>query len=173
MDKLVTAAGQPEHALIAKYAGSGPRYTSYPTAPQFSDAFDVASYSDAVRQYSNDPLSLYVHIPFCADICYYCACNKKVTREPGTAARYLAYLRREIAMQAELHGPSRPVKQMHWGGGSPTYLDNSEVTQLMHDLARHFALLDSGHREYSIELDPRTTAPGAELRDEMQMKTRY
>ncbi len=161
MDKLVSAAGQPDHALITKYAGSGPRYTSYPTAPQFSEAFDVSAYAEAMRKQCDGPLSLYVHIPFCNDICYYCACNKIVTREPGTASQYLAYLRREIAMQAELHSGSRPVRQMHWGGGSPTYLENAEVTELMHDLARHFSLMDSGRREYSIELDPRTTAKGA------------
>ena len=166
MDKLVSTNSSvtpPGHdpALVARYAGSGPRYTSYPTAPQFSEDFDVPTYRDAVRGHSDGPLSLYVHIPFCNDICYYCACNKVVTREPGSAARYLAYLRREIAMQSDLHGKHRPVRQLHWGGGSPTYLDNAEITELMHDLAQHFSLMDSGEREYSIELDPRTTAKGA------------
>jgi oxygen-independent coproporphyrinogen-3 oxidase len=161
MDRLVSAPSLQDSALVAKYAGSGPRYTSYPTAPQFRDDFDVASYLEAVRRRDKGPLSLYVHIPFCQDICYYCACNKIVTRKPGTSRRYLEYLSREIAMQAELHGNQRPVRQMHWGGGSPTYLDNAEITELMHDLATRFKLLDSGLREYSIELDPRTTAPGA------------
>ena len=160
MDKLVTNAGQ-DMALIEKYARSGPRYTSYPTAPQFGESFPVDDYLRDARSHQLGSLSLYVHIPFCQDICYYCACNKIVTREPGTAQRYLASLRREIAMQAEIHGKRRPVRQMHWGGGSPTYLDNAEVTELMHDLASHFTLMDSGVREYSMELDPRTTAAGA------------
>ncbi len=161
MDKLVTHSCQQDMALVEKYARSGPRYTSYPTAPQFGEQFPVDSYLTEARGHHLGPLSLYVHIPFCRDICYYCACNKIVTREPGAAQRYLTSLRKEIAMQAELHGKRRPVRQMHWGGGSPTYLDNAQVTELMHDLASHFRLMDSGTREYSVELDPRTTAPGA------------
>jgi oxygen-independent coproporphyrinogen-3 oxidase len=102
-------------------------------------------------------LSLYVHVPFCRDICYYCACNKIVTREAGASRRYLDKLHLEIQLQAELHGSSRPIRQLHWGGGTPTYLDHAELTELMHDLASHFHLLDQGHREYSIEIDPRTT----------------
>ncbi len=161
MDKLVTHPLQQDMALVEKYARSGPRYTSYPTAPQFVDQFPVDDYLADARGQQLGPLSLYVHIPFCRDICYYCACNKIVTREPGAAQRYLASLRKEIALQAQLHGTRRPVRQMHWGGGSPTYLDNAEITELMHDLASHFSLMDSGVREYSVELDPRTTAPGA------------
>jgi oxygen-independent coproporphyrinogen-3 oxidase len=162
MDRLVSAPGSQDPALVKKYAGAGPRYTSYPTAPQFREEFSVPGYLDAVGNSSSDaPLSLYVHIPFCQDICYYCACNKMVTREPGTARRYMDSLSREIRLQSELHGRHRPVRQMHWGGGSPTYLDNAEITELMHELASHFSLLNSGPREYSIELDPRTTAPGA------------
>ncbi len=161
MDKLVEKPGRQDMALVEKYARSGPRYTSYPTAPQFGEQFPLEDYYGDARSHQLGSLSLYVHIPFCHDICYYCACNKIVTREPGAAQRYLGFLRQEIAMQAELHGGRRPVRQMHWGGGSPTYLDNAEVTELMHDLASHFTLLDSGLREYSVELDPRTTAPGA------------
>ncbi|MEM0954009.1 MAG: oxygen-independent coproporphyrinogen III oxidase [Pseudomonadota bacterium] len=157
----MSAHSQPDPALVNKYAGTGPRYTSYPTAPQFSESFDVAAYRSAMRQDRSDPLSLYLHIPFCQDICYYCACNKIVTREPGIASRYLSVLRQEIQMQSKLHGSLRPITQMHWGGGSPTYLENGEVTELMHDLAKNFALMDAGHREYSIELDPRTTNDGA------------
>lgn len=162
MDKLVSAPHSHDTALVKKYAGSGPRYTSYPTAPQFSDDFAVPEYLEEMRgRNSDEPLSLYVHIPFCQDICYYCACNKTVTRAPGTAQRYLDNLREEIRLQSELHGGHRPVRQMHWGGGSPTYLDNAEMTELMHELATHFSLMSGGRREYSIELDPRTTAPGA------------
>ncbi|MEE4659107.1 MAG: oxygen-independent coproporphyrinogen III oxidase [Halieaceae bacterium] len=153
----MSAYTKPDAELVNKYAGTGPRYTSYPTAPQFREDFDIASYRAAMNPDSTEPLSLYLHIPFCQDICYYCACNKIVTREPGTANRYLSALREEMQMQADLHGRKRPISQMHWGGGSPTYLENAEVTQLMHDLAVNFKLLGDGDREYSIELDPRTT----------------
>jgi len=149
-----------EPSLISKYDYSGPRYTSYPTAPQFSDDFSVDNFvSDRAntRLRPDSTLSLYVHVPFCRDICYYCACNKIVTRDPQASRRYLDHLHKEIRQQAELHGASRSVRQLHWGGGTPTYLDHAEMTELMHDLASHFHLLDQGHREYSIEIDPRTT----------------
>ncbi|MEE4278039.1 MAG: oxygen-independent coproporphyrinogen III oxidase [Halieaceae bacterium] len=147
-------------AMAKKYATSGPRYTSYPTAPQFSEEFDLARYLNwqALQERHADPLSLYVHIPFCHDICYYCACNKIVTRREGVARAYLDHLNRELAMQSEVVGRERPVTQMHWGGGTPTYLDDGEITELMHALASNFRLLDKGYREYSIEIDPRTVS---------------
>lgn len=145
-------------ALARKYACRGPRYTSYPAAPNFSDSFPRQRYLD--RQSSTDagtrPLSLYIHVPFCDDICYYCACNKVVTRRPGVASDYLDRLEREIAMQSALFGERRVVTQMHWGGGTPTYLDSGEMTRLMHALSRHFTLQNSEDREYAIEIDPRT-----------------
>ncbi len=146
--------------MARKYATSGPRYTSYPTAPQFSDDFDVQRYVNWQRlgERHADPLSLYVHLPFCHDICYYCACNKIVTRREGVARLYLDHLTRELTMQSEIVGNRRPVTQMHWGGGTPTYLDDGEITELMHGLASHFQLLDRGYREYSIEIDPRTVS---------------
>ncbi|MEP0202120.1 MAG: oxygen-independent coproporphyrinogen III oxidase [Halioglobus sp.] len=146
-------------ALAEKYACQGPRYTSYPTAPHFRDDFNVQQYIDWQMQVSSQesaPLSLYVHIPFCRDICYYCACNKIVTRKKGVAREYLNRLFHEIEIQSRLVGSHRPITQMHWGGGTPTFLDNAEITELMHTLASHFRLLDKGYREYSIELDPRT-----------------
>ena len=145
-------------ALARKYACRGPRYTSYPTAPQFSENFPRRRYLDwqTGTDASTTPLSLYVHIPFCNDICYYCACNKVVTRRPGVAADYIDRLEREIALQSELVGHRRPITQMHWGGGTPTYLDSGEMTRLMHALSRHFALQSHGDREYAIEIDPRT-----------------
>jgi len=147
-----------EDDLVRKYAGNGPRYTSYPTAPQFRDDFEVESYeSDRKSVAETSPLSIYVHVPFCRDICYYCACNKVVTREAGASRRYLDAIRHEIQLQGELHGRQRPVRQMHWGGGTPTFLDDAELTELMHELASRFHLLDQGYREYSIELDPRVT----------------
>ncbi len=149
--------------LAQKYAYQGPRYTSYPTALQFSPDFaEQAVVTDlATRRHQKLlPLSLYVHIPFCADICYYCACNKVVTRDRARAGIYLDALKIDIARQAELFGAARPVRQMHWGGGTPTWLDDAEITELMHELASHFHLLDSGSREYAIELDPRTVNAG-------------
>ncbi len=160
--KEVTQQGaefQADLALAHKYACQGPRYTSYPTAPQFSTDFPLQDYLERQRATGGDsrePLSLYVHIPFCNDICYYCACNKIVTRRANTAAVYLEHLQREIAAQSRLVGRERPVTQMHWGGGTPTYLDEAQITELMHMLASHFRLLDSPQREYSIEIDPRS-----------------
>ena len=152
-------ARQANIRLASKYACQGPRYTSYPTAPQFSEDFPLTQYTNwqaGPGEHRRAPLSLYIHLPFCQDICYYCACNKTVTRKPGVARRYLDHLLAEIALQSELVGNSRPVTQMHWGGGTPTFLDNAEITELMHGIASHFALLDKGYREYSIEIDPRT-----------------
>jgi oxygen-independent coproporphyrinogen III oxidase len=145
--------------LAMKYASQGPRYTSYPTAPQFRQDFPMQEYRNwqgTDGDHKRAPLSLYVHVPFCHDICYYCACNKIVTREKNVAQRYLARLQTEIEMQSELVGDKRPITQMHWGGGTPTYLDHAQITELMHLLASHFRLLDKGYREYSIEIDPRT-----------------
>jgi oxygen-independent coproporphyrinogen-3 oxidase len=146
--------------MARKYATSGPRYTSYPTAPQFSEDFELQRYKNWQSRKENhaEPLSIYVHLPFCNDICYYCGCNKVVTRKPGVAALYLKHLNRELAMQSQLVGADRPVTQMHWGGGTPTYLSDGEITELMHGLASHFRLLDKGYREYSIEIDPRTVS---------------
>jgi oxygen-independent coproporphyrinogen-3 oxidase len=145
--------------LAAKYACEGPRYTSYPTAPQFRQDFPLEQYLAWQRKdgdHKRAPLSLYLHLPFCNDICYYCACNKIVTRQPGVARQYLDRLAKDIEVQSQLVGKQRPITQMHWGGGTPTYLDNAEITELMHLLASHFRLLDKGYREYSIEIDPRT-----------------
>jgi oxygen-independent coproporphyrinogen-3 oxidase len=148
-------------ALIAKYDRSGPRYTSYPTALQFSQDFGESDYSaEAVKQKNSiAPLSIYVHIPFCGDICYYCACNKIVTKNNNHARTYLNYLRKEIELQSQLFSPRRKVTQLHWGGGTPTFLDSAQITELMHITATHFSLQDDNSREYSIEIDPRTVEP--------------
>jgi oxygen-independent coproporphyrinogen-3 oxidase len=158
----VIPVGDASLRLATKYACQGPRYTSYPTAPQFRADFPLEEYhnwqaNDA--EHKREPLSLYVHLPFCNDICYYCACNKVVTREEGVSRQYLDHLQREIIGQSEIVGKDRPITQMHWGGGTPTYLDNAEITELMHLLASHFKLLDKSYREYSIEIDPRTVDP--------------
>jgi oxygen-independent coproporphyrinogen-3 oxidase len=144
--------------LVNKYDVAGPRYTSYPTAPHFTTAFTIAQYENLWRraQPCITPLSLYVHVPFCENICYYCACNKIVTRQKEKARQYLNYLEKEIRLQAQLVGATRPITQLHWGGGTPTFLNGAELTELMYALASHFTLLDSDDREYSIEIDPRT-----------------
>jgi oxygen-independent coproporphyrinogen III oxidase len=155
----ISPAHRADMELAAKYACGGPRYTSYPTAPQFRQDFPLDQYlawQARNGDHKRAPLSLYLHLPFCHDICYYCGCNKIVSREPGIARHYLERLQKDIAMQSELVGRQRPITQMHWGGGTPTYLDNAEITELMHLLASHFHLLDKGYREYSIEIDPRT-----------------
>jgi oxygen-independent coproporphyrinogen III oxidase len=143
--------------LIRKYGGNGPRYTSYPTADRFVEAFDAAAYGHwlanrnvggAVR-----PLALYVHLPFCDTICYYCACNKIITKDHGRSAKYLKYLQREIRLVAQRLGEDRLVAQMHWGGGSPTFLSEAELSELMGMIRAEFRLDPSG--EYAIEVDPR------------------
>jgi len=148
--------------LIRRYAGSGPRYTSYPTAMEFSPAVTEAVYIDWVRESNRigRPLSLYVHIPFCAHVCYYCACNKVVTANRAKAEPYLESLYREIRLQASLVDPSRRVEQLHWGGGTPTFLSDAQICDLMRVLGENFYLLEDDSGEYSIEIDPR------ELRDD-------
>ena len=146
-DKLVW-----DDALIQKYNYSGPRYTSYPTALEFSESFGYPDFLKAAAQYPERPLSLYVHIPFCHMLCYYCACNKIVTRQQRKAAEYLGYLEQEMAHLAPTFA-GRTVTQLHWGGGTPTYLSGDEIRQLMAMLRRHFHLAEVG--EFSIEVDPR------------------
>lgn len=144
--------------LVRRYGGRGPRYTSYPTALQFRDDFSVADYK-ALAASSNvhgGPLSLYVHIPFCHSLCYYCGCNKIVTRNEARVSRYLEMLYREIDMQAELFDDSRIVQQLHFGGGTPTYLNQQQLDDLMAKLHAEFRLDTSANREFSIEVDPRT-----------------
>lgn len=144
--------------LIRRYGGRGPRYTSYPTALQFDERLGEERYCENSRlsNASGLPLSLYVHIPFCRSLCYYCGCNKVVTRNQIRVARYLDYLGREIRMQAALFDPSRRVEQLHFGGGTPTYLDARQLADLMETLDSAFGFEHSKEREYSIEVDPRT-----------------
>ena len=144
-------------ALIARYDRSGPRYTSYPTAVQFHEGFGETDYL-AVAHESNAsgrPLSLYFHIPFCDTVCYYCACNKVVTKDRGLAPPYLGRIIRELALQGALFDRERVTTQLHWGGGTPTFLSHSQMTELMTATRRHFTLQDDDSGEYSIEIDPR------------------
>jgi oxygen-independent coproporphyrinogen-3 oxidase len=146
--------------LIRKYDVSGPRYTSYPTAVQFHEGFtseDYQQFAAASNTMPNPvPLSMYVHLPFCHSLCYYCGCTKKITRHREHGERYLATLFREIEMQGSLFDRTREVRQLHFGGGTPTFFDDLQLQELMKQLARHFNLVDDNEREYSIELDPRT-----------------
>ena len=146
-----------DEALIKRYNQSGPRYTSYPTAVQFDEAFGLEDYK-AAAQRSNESdrgLSLYFHIPFCDTVCFFCACNKVWTRDRSKAAPYLQRLFKEIEMQSKLFDPKRKVEQLHWGGGTPTFINNDEMKQLMDKTRQHFNLYDDDSGEYSIEIDPR------------------
>jgi len=146
--------------IIRRFDVNGPRYTSYPTADRFVEAFD----SEAAKLWLGKrniggisrALSLYFHIPFCNTICYYCACNKIITKDHGRSAKYLKYLAKELALQSaslEAGEGQHEVIQLHWGGGTPTFLSHDEMRQLMGETRKHFKLLDGG--EYSIEVDPR------------------
>ena len=148
--------------LVRRYAGAGPRYTSYPTALQFKETFD-ATQLKTFAQSSNEELlprdlSLYVHIPFCATLCFYCACNKIVTRNARTAADYLERLNREAAMYGRLFDNDRQLTQLHLGGGTPTFLDTAQIRDLLDCIGRHFRVTDDVSRDYSIEIDPRTVS---------------
>lgn len=146
-------------ALIRKLDCSGPRYTSYPTADRFVEAFDAEVYKQCARRRSvgalRRPLSLYVHLPFCDTLCYYCACNKIITKDHSRSARYVEYLKRELRFQAQLFDDSPEIHQMHWGGGTPTFLSQAEMRDLMVAIRGHFQLASEASGEFSIEIDPR------------------
>ncbi|MGF1715176.1 oxygen-independent coproporphyrinogen III oxidase [Photobacterium chitinilyticum] len=141
-----------DQALIEKYNYSGPRYTSYPTALEFHEAFTPAEFDMACAQYPDRNLSLYVHIPFCHKLCYYCGCNKIITRHQHKADQYLDVLEQEIRQRAALLG-DRNVSQLHWGGGTPTFLTKPQVSRLMGLLRELFNFASDA--EISIEVDPR------------------
>ncbi|OLQ81073.1 oxygen-independent coproporphyrinogen III oxidase [Photobacterium proteolyticum] len=141
-----------DQALIEKYNYSGPRYTSYPTALEFHEAFTPAEFDMACAQYPERNLSLYVHIPFCHKLCYYCGCNKIITRHQHKADQYLDALEQEIRQRAALLG-ERNVSQLHWGGGTPTFLTKPQVSRLMGLLRELFNFAPDA--EISIEVDPR------------------
>jgi oxygen-independent coproporphyrinogen-3 oxidase len=150
-----------DEQLLRRFDVPGPRYTSYPTADRFVEAFGSDDYIQALEQRRAGsmalPLSLYIHIPFCESLCYYCACNKVITRHHSKSAEYLRYLSRELELQVEHFGRGHQVSQMHLGGGSPTFLSDSELTDLLDMVKRHFTLVAGG--EFSIEVDPRTVSP--------------
>ncbi|MGF1802039.1 oxygen-independent coproporphyrinogen III oxidase [Vibrio gigantis] len=141
-----------DQEILNKYNYSGPRYTSYPTALEFHEAFTVADYDMACTQYPERPLSLYVHIPFCHKLCYYCGCNKVITRHSHKADEYLDVIEHEIRQRASLLN-GREVTQLHFGGGTPTFLTKAQITRLMMILRDEFNF--TADAEISIEVDPR------------------
>lgn len=147
-----------DKALISQYGGPGPRYTSYPPAPQFHEEISEEECSRAIAagNAARRPLSLYVHVPFCSTVCYYCACNRIVTANRGRAAEYLSRLKQEISRRAAQVDSQRPVTQIHWGGGTPTFLSDAQITELVYYMARHFTLREDDRGDYAIEIDPRT-----------------
>ncbi|HUB90434.1 MAG TPA: oxygen-independent coproporphyrinogen III oxidase [Dyella sp.] len=146
-------------ALIARYDSNGPRYTSYPTAPQFRCDFDEKALRSMIRASNEEPsprpLSLYIHVPFCASPCFYCGCNRFITRDIGKVDRYLERLYREVELIAPLFDRDRLVQQLHFGGGTPNFLDLPRMRDWMESLARHFRFSQERKREFGIELDPR------------------
>jgi len=151
----------PDPALLRRFDIPGPRYTSYPTADRFVEAFGAAEFSEALAArhaaVASASLSLYVHLPFCNTVCYYCACNKVITKDRSKSAEYIQYVEREADLVSTRLTGSREIEQLHFGGGTPTFLSNEELEQLMAVLALRFPLAERG--EFSIEVDPRTTPP--------------
>ncbi|MDX2426677.1 MAG: oxygen-independent coproporphyrinogen III oxidase [Cycloclasticus sp.] len=143
--------------LINRYDKAGPRYTSYPTALEFHDQFNEDDYRRHIMLSNKrgGPLSLYFHIPFCDTVCFYCACNKIITKNRQHAVPYLQNMHKEIAVLGALFDKERVVDQLHWGGGTPTFLSFQQMKELMDVTRRHFTLRDDDSAEYSIEIDPR------------------
>jgi oxygen-independent coproporphyrinogen-3 oxidase len=146
-------------ALVQKYGGNGPRYTSYPTADRFHTGFGEAALGRVLAERkSTQPWSLYMHLPFCDTLCYYCACNKVITRDHSKSAKYVEYLEREMALVEPLLGEDRRVSQLHWGGGTPTFLARDEMARLVRAVDERFER--TAEFECSIEIDPRRIPPG-------------
>jgi oxygen-independent coproporphyrinogen-3 oxidase len=147
--------------LLRRFERPGPRYTSYPTADRFVEAFGPDQYRVALSNRAVGgiarPLSLYVHLPFCNTLCYYCGCNKIITKDHGRSAKYLKYLAREMRLVTGVIGPGRRLEQLHLGGGTPSFLSRAELTELVDSIGEHFRFVQDG--EYSIEVDPRSCDP--------------
>lgn len=153
--------------VLSRLDVNGPRYTSYPTADRFVEAYGPAQYLQALQQRAEvggalggaaSPLSIYVHIPFCESVCYYCACNKVITKHHERAIEYLEALRKEIGLVIGQLGRGQAVSQLHFGGGSPTFLNDDELEGLLTTLQSAFRFVRGG--EYAIEVDPRTVDVG-------------
>src|SRR5205809_1007338 len=166
---MATSLFSPE--LLRRYDRPGPRYTSYPTAPHFTETFGEAALREAAAASNGDPiprrLSLYVHVPFCTSPCFYCGCNRIITRDKARSDPYLARLEREIALTAAMFDHDREVIQLHFGGGTPNFLSPQQLREVVDTLRRAFKFSDARERDISIELDPRfvTSADIAELAD--------
>ena len=150
--------------LIARYDHPGPRYTSYPTALQFGPDFGEDAYRAAAERSRatrpGAPLSVYIHIPFCTSPCFYCGCNRIITRQWQVGDKYLGALEREMELQGALFERARTIEQLHFGGGTPTFLTAAQIGRVMQALDRHIGLSEDEEREYSIEIDPRTVHAG-------------
>jgi oxygen-independent coproporphyrinogen-3 oxidase len=144
-----------DSSLIGKYDLSGPRYTSYPTAPQFDSTISKIALIDKMLMPSEKPLSLYFHIPFCAHLCYYCACNKIVTKQYDKGVEYVELLGEEMRLRSLMLDHTRKVTQLHFGGGTPTFLTEELIRSLFSDIKQYFNLINDGTQDYSIEIDPR------------------
>jgi oxygen-independent coproporphyrinogen-3 oxidase len=162
----ITPSVEFDAALVRRLSQAGPRYTSYPSADRFQSAFGEADYRSGVATRRADAgagqvrgLSLYVHIPFCQSLCYYCGCNKIITQDRSKAVQYLDYLDREIALQGALFAGMNRVGQLHFGGGTPTYLDDAQMDGLLGSLRSRFEFASDEEGEFSVEIDPRTVTP--------------
>ena len=148
--------------LIRKYDRPGPRYTSYPTADRFVEAYDAKTHAGWLAKRNIGgiqlPLSLYFHLPFCNTVCFYCACNKVVTKDHGRSTKYIRYLGKELDLTSRLIDGPRRIEQLHWGGGTPTFFTDAEMTELVGMIREHFDF--DPHGEYSIEIDPRSANAG-------------
>ena len=153
--------GQFDAGLGARYDRPGPRYTSHPTAVQFSSAVGEAAYGSAVAATNAGlgPLSLYVHVPFCTNPCFYCGCTRVITRSPVAGANYLERLNAEIRLRGAQVDRRRVVDQLHFGGGSPTFLTPAQLAATIATIGEHFQLHTDAGREFAIEVDPRTVGP--------------
>src|SRR5688572_29113131 len=153
-----------EPALLARCDRPGPRYTSYPSALQFKPGFTPADFRHHARRSNEEPiprnLSLYVHVPYCFSPCFYCGCNRIITRDFGRAAPYAERVVREAELVASMFDRSREVIQVHFGGGTPNFLSAEALAQLLDSFGKYFRLLSSAERDFSIELDPRFLRAG-------------
>lgn len=154
--RILSQSVEFDAALLERYDHGAPRYTSYPTAADFTPAFDADAYRRVASEQSRSaPLGIYVHVPFCQTLCFYCACNKIATKNRAKIGPYLEHFDRELAAQAELFGSGRVIEQLHFGGGTPTFFDSGELEHILNAIQRHFELPLGQGMECSIEIDPR------------------
>jgi oxygen-independent coproporphyrinogen-3 oxidase len=149
--------------LLRRYDRPGPRYTSYPTAPAFTADFGATQLRAHARRTNEEPiprpLSIYVHVPYCFSPCFYCGCNRIITRDRSRSAPYLLRLAREAGLIGQWFDRDREVSQVHLGGGTPNFLTSAQIAELMESLRRHFRFSARAERDFSIELDPRFLTP--------------